>query len=90
MPLADLSLHFRFSGGSGTADGGTRQRSYTEAQQFHYQDIGVGLTGRRGDIDGLVDVRWLSWSTLVAGSDPEQVLLSFNHISDGELLVLDS
>lgn len=49
----------------------------------------MGLTGRRGDVDGLVNVRRLSWSTLVAGSDPEQILLPFNHVRNSELLVLD-
>lgn len=48
------------------------------------------LTGRRGDIDGLINVCWLSWSTLVAGGDSEQILLPFNHIGNGELLILDS
>lgn len=50
----------------------------------------VGLTGRRGYVDGVVDVCWLSWPTLVAGGNSEQILLPFHHVCDGELQVLDT
>lgn len=40
-------------------------------------------TGRRGDVDRLIDVRWFSSSTLVAGGHAEQIFFGFNHISNG-------
>lgn len=48
------------------------------------------LTGRRGDVDGLIDIRRLPWSTLVAGGDAKQIFLSFNYICYCVLQVQDA
>lgn len=45
------------------------------------------FTGRRGDVDRLIDVRWFSRSTLVAGSHTEQILFRFDHVSYGVLQI---
>ena len=45
------------------------------------------LTGRRGDVDRLIDVGWFSWTTLVAGCNAEQVLLTLHHVGHRVLQV---
>lgn len=45
------------------------------------------FTGRRGDVDWLVDICWFSRSTLVAGGHTEQIFFGFDHVSNSVLQV---
>lgn len=45
------------------------------------------FTGRRGDVDRLIDIGWFSRSTLVAGGHTEQIFFPFDHVRYGVLQI---